>query len=156
MGEGSGVAVSCGVGCRRSLDPTVRWLWLRPVTTAAIRPLAWEPLYAVGSALKTNKQKLFSHSSGGWTLQIKVGKARLPLKAQRKNSSLPLPSLWGLPASLGILQPAVTLFLSLPLISSGVPCPLSEQLHVSVFSLPLLSPIKTPVTGNNSLHGSSG
>ena len=46
----SGVAVSCGVGRRRGSDPTLLWLWRRPVATAPIRPLAWEPRYAVGAA----------------------------------------------------------------------------------------------------------
>uniref|UniRef100_A0A4X1V611 Uncharacterized protein n=1 Tax=Sus scrofa TaxID=9823 RepID=A0A4X1V611_PIG len=40
------VAVSCGVGCRCGLDPALLWLWCRPVATAPIRPLAWEPPYA--------------------------------------------------------------------------------------------------------------
>uniref|UniRef100_A0A8D0RM76 Uncharacterized protein n=1 Tax=Sus scrofa TaxID=9823 RepID=A0A8D0RM76_PIG len=46
----SGVAVSCGVGCRRGSDPTLLWLWCRPVATAPIQPLAWEPSYAAGAA----------------------------------------------------------------------------------------------------------
>ena len=38
------------------------WLWHRPAAIALIRPLAWEPPYAIGVALKrpnkqTNKQK---------------------------------------------------------------------------------------------------
>ena len=41
--KGSGVAVSCGVGCRLGLDPTLLWLWRRLVATAPIGPLAWEP-----------------------------------------------------------------------------------------------------------------
>jgi len=55
--------VSCGVGCRRGSDPTLRWLWLRLGATAPIRPLAREPPYAAGTALemakrqKTNKRK---------------------------------------------------------------------------------------------------
>ena len=36
----TGVALSCGVGCRRGLDPALLWLWLRLVATAPIRPLA--------------------------------------------------------------------------------------------------------------------
>ena len=44
------VAVSCGVGCRRGSDPAWLWLWRRPVATAPIRPLAWEPPYAAGAA----------------------------------------------------------------------------------------------------------
>ena len=48
--------MSCGVSHIRVSDPT--WLWLWPAATDPIRPLAWEPPYAVGAALKrhTNKQ----------------------------------------------------------------------------------------------------
>ena len=48
--------MSCGVGCRCGLDPVLLWLWL--VATAQIQPLAWEPSYVAGAALKsqTNKQ----------------------------------------------------------------------------------------------------
>ena len=42
--------MSCGVGCRRGSDPAVLWLWRRPVATAPIQPLAWEPPYAAGAA----------------------------------------------------------------------------------------------------------
>ena len=42
--------MSCGVGHRRGLDPKLLWLWHRPAATALIRPLAWEPPYAVGAA----------------------------------------------------------------------------------------------------------
>ena len=51
------VAVSCGVGCRRSSDPALLWLWRRPVAAALIRPLAWEPTYGVGAALKNKDKK---------------------------------------------------------------------------------------------------
>ena len=51
------VAVSCGVGCRRGSDPALLWLWCRPVATAPIQPLAWEPPYAVGTALEKAKNK---------------------------------------------------------------------------------------------------
>ena len=57
MGKGSGIAVSCGVGCRRGPDPTLLWLWRRPEATAPIPPLAWEPPYAAGTALKDKKTK---------------------------------------------------------------------------------------------------
>ena len=49
--------MSCGVGCRRSSDPTLLWLWRRPAATAPIRPLAWEPPYAVGVALEMAKRQ---------------------------------------------------------------------------------------------------
>ena len=44
--------MSCGVGRRRGLDLALLWLWRRSAATAPIRPLAWEPPYAVGGALK--------------------------------------------------------------------------------------------------------
>ena len=50
--------MSCGVGHRRGSDPTVLWLWCRPVVTAPIGPLAWEPLYAVGVAQGKIKKKI--------------------------------------------------------------------------------------------------
>jgi len=40
----------CGVGCKCGSDPALLWLWRRPVATAPIRPLAWEPPYAAGAA----------------------------------------------------------------------------------------------------------
>ena len=49
--------MSCGVGCRCSSDQALLWLWHRPAATAQIRPLAWEPLYAMGAALKRQKTK---------------------------------------------------------------------------------------------------
>jgi len=49
--------VSCGVGCRRSLDPALLWLWRRPVAPAPIQPLAWEPPYAAGAAQEIAKKK---------------------------------------------------------------------------------------------------
>ena len=56
-GSRTGVAVSCGVGHRRGSDLAWLWLWCRPVATSPIRPLAWEPPYAAGAALKENKKK---------------------------------------------------------------------------------------------------
>ena len=47
--------MSCGVGCRRGLDLALLWLWCRPVATALILPLAWEPPYAVGTAQENGK-----------------------------------------------------------------------------------------------------
>ena len=49
--------MSCGVGCRRGLDTQLLWLWHRPVATALIRPLAWEPLYDTGAALEKAKRQ---------------------------------------------------------------------------------------------------
>ena len=49
--------MSCGVGCRRSLDPAMPWLWCRPAARAPIRPIAWAPPYAEGAALKSKKKE---------------------------------------------------------------------------------------------------
>ena len=61
MGQGSGIAMSCGVGLdvgrRRGLDPVLLWLWHRLEATAAIRCLSWEPPCAVGAALKKSKRQ---------------------------------------------------------------------------------------------------
>ena len=47
----------CGVGCRRSSDPMMLWLWRRLVATAPTGPLAWETPYAAGAALEKKKRK---------------------------------------------------------------------------------------------------
>ena len=49
------VTVSCGVGRRRGSDPSLLWLWRRPVATALIGTLAWEPPYAAGAAQRNSK-----------------------------------------------------------------------------------------------------
>ena len=49
--------MSCGKRCRRGWDPMLLWLWRRPVATALIEPLAWEPPYAVDAALKRPKKE---------------------------------------------------------------------------------------------------
>ena len=48
--------MSCGVGRRRSSDPALLWLWRRPVATALIQSLAWEPPYVVGAAQEMAKK----------------------------------------------------------------------------------------------------
>ena len=45
-----GVAVSCGVGLRRSSDLALLWLWHGPAVVAVIQPLARELPYATGMA----------------------------------------------------------------------------------------------------------
>ena len=44
------------VGHRRSSDLALLWLWRRLAATGPIRPLAWEPSYAVGVVLKRQKE----------------------------------------------------------------------------------------------------
>ena len=38
-------------------DPALLLLWCKPSATAPIRPLAWEPPYTMGAALKRQKKK---------------------------------------------------------------------------------------------------
>ena len=49
--------MTCGVGGRRGSDPVLLWLWSRWVATAPIRPLAWDPPYAVEAALEMAKRQ---------------------------------------------------------------------------------------------------
>ena len=49
--------MSCGVGYRHGSDLALLWLWCRPAATALTQPVAWEPLYATGVALKRQKKK---------------------------------------------------------------------------------------------------
>ena len=54
--------MSCGEGRRstnnKASDLVLLWLWDRPAAVAPIRrPLAWEPSYATGAALKGKKKK---------------------------------------------------------------------------------------------------
>ena len=88
MRQGSRIARSCDVGHRHGLDPALLWLRCRPAGVAPIRPLAWEPPYAVGANQemakkqknkKTKKKRITlnpftnnlkgargTHWSGGW------------------------------------------------------------------------------------------
>ena len=50
--------MSCGVGCRRGSVLVLLWLWHRPAAALLIRPLAWEPPYAVGVGLRKKKKNL--------------------------------------------------------------------------------------------------
>ena len=66
-----GIAVSCGIGHRGSSDPALLWLWCRPAATALIQPLACEPPYAAGAALKRKKKERKENVlelDGGWWL----------------------------------------------------------------------------------------
>ena len=67
--------MSYGVGCRHGSDLVLLllWLWRRPTAVARVRPLAWEPLYATGSALKRQKQTNQAQDS------VALGRASLSL-----------------------------------------------------------------------------
>ena len=49
--------MSCGVGHRSGLDPTLLWLWYRLASIALIWPLAWELPYTVGAYLERKEKK---------------------------------------------------------------------------------------------------
>ena len=42
VGQGSGIAMSCGLSHRYGSDPVLLWLWCRLEATAMIQPLSWE------------------------------------------------------------------------------------------------------------------
>ena len=44
--------MSYGIGRRRGSDPAWLWLWCRLAAAALIQPVAWEPPYVMGEALK--------------------------------------------------------------------------------------------------------
>ena len=52
----SGVAICYHVGSTCCLDLALLWLWRRPVATAPIRPLAWEPPICLGSGPRNGKK----------------------------------------------------------------------------------------------------
>ena len=49
--------MSYSVGHRHGSALMLLWLWHRLAAKAPIQPLAWEPPYAVGAALKSQKEK---------------------------------------------------------------------------------------------------
>ena len=68
----SSTAMSCGVGHRCGSYLTLLCLWHRPVATAPIRPLAWEPPYTTGVALKrhthTHTKKKLKNTLVKWLI----------------------------------------------------------------------------------------
>ena len=54
--------MSYGVGRRHGLDTVLLWPWHSLAATAPIGPLAWELPYAVGAALKRQKDNQKSMS----------------------------------------------------------------------------------------------
>ena len=74
--------MSYGVGRRHSSDPALLWLWRRPVATAPIRPLAWEPPYAAGAIQEMAKRQKIKNKNKkiymffiSWFLESTVGGA---------------------------------------------------------------------------------
>ena len=59
--------MSRGVGHRCGSDPVLLWLWCRPAAVAPIQPLAWEPSYVMGAALKRQKERKKERKISIWT-----------------------------------------------------------------------------------------
>ena len=66
--------MSCGVGHRRGSDPSLLWLWCRPAAVALIGPLAREPPYAAGVALKRQKRNKTKQNKKPHTTQQQKNK----------------------------------------------------------------------------------
>ena len=67
--------MSCGGGHRHGSDPTLLLQWHRPAATAPIWPLVWDPPYAMGAALKRQRdQKKNSKSMIKLYLKIRHSK----------------------------------------------------------------------------------
>ena len=66
--------MSCGVGRRHGSNPALLWLWRRPVATAPIRPLAWEPPYASGAALEKAKRQKKKKRNQGPSAEVNYSK----------------------------------------------------------------------------------
>ena len=56
------------------------WLWCRPVATAPIGPLAWEPPYAMGVDLEKTKKKKVIYDKP--TVNITLGIEGVPIVVQ--------------------------------------------------------------------------
>ena len=73
--------MNCGVGCRHGSDPELQCLWCRPVATALTQPLAREPPYATGAALKkTKKKKKPTNLQLHGTIQMNLAKVMMKIK----------------------------------------------------------------------------
>ena len=60
------------MGHRRGSDPTSLWLWRRPVATAPIQRLAWEPPYTTGAALEMAKRQNNNYNNNNNAMNIGV------------------------------------------------------------------------------------
>ena len=79
--------MSWGVGHRHGSDPALLWLWCRLAAVALIRPLAWEPPYAVGMALKRQEKKKKRNHLGA--VREVVFWCFRPLNIQKNETKLP-------------------------------------------------------------------
>ena len=111
--------MSCGIGHRCGSDPALLWLWLwlwcRLAAVAPFRPLAWEPPYASGTALKSKKKK----------------------KKKKKNKNLGRPGTNGTPAQ---VRGPVVLFLVPECVQGSYILSVGGRLMVPPKMCPSLSP----------------
>ena len=86
--------MTCGVGCRCGLDPTLLWLWRRPAAAALARLLAWELPYATGVALKRQKEEVQVLSLRNSQAGERDRSASGPCK-QNKGETAQVGAVWG-------------------------------------------------------------
>ena len=71
--------MSCAVGHRHGSDPV--WLWCRPASATVFLPFAWELAYAVGAALKSQKNEVQKTQMQAYRLKIRKAKRATLTKA---------------------------------------------------------------------------
>ena len=96
--------MSCGVGHRHGSDPKLLWPWRRPGATDPVQPLAWEPPYATGVALKRSKKKKESDiaTSRGVSHICDSDLAMLWLWYRPAPAAVIWPIAWELPCATGV------------------------------------------------------
>ena len=77
------------------LGSGIAWLWCRLAAISLIRPLAWEPPYAMGVALKRQKTKKNKKKKKKRREEKREGKERKGKKGEKKRKEKKL--LWGVP-----------------------------------------------------------
>ena len=85
--------MSCGVGCRHCLNLALLWLWLwcRPVATAPIWSLVWEPPYAASVALKRHTH---THTHTQIVCWINEWTSSLDIRTQECPDRVKCPEWW--------------------------------------------------------------
>ena len=105
------MAVSCGVGRRRSSDLVLLWLWWRPAAAAPIPPLVWEPPYAAGVALKRRKN-FFSFHLLTFLFLEPVTRSCVHFQGSRWCLLLMIWTRWALRVQLWVTVPSIGLLVS--------------------------------------------